>query len=79
MLNMRRELEFKYDVKQVLVKYGVEEKQLGPFVATLFSKGSRMDLTNAKEYVQAKCAEGLFDESVEDEIIYLLTKYRRWR
>lgn len=79
MLNMRRELEFKYDVKELLVKHGVDEKQLTAFIATLFSKGSRIDLDSAREYVQNKCAEGLFDKSVEDEILYLLSKYRRWR
>ena len=79
MLNVRREEEFKYDLKRVLQNGGMDEKVIPSFIATLFSKGSRINLYEAQDYVKEKFDEGLFDDVVLDKIQYLLNRYKRWR
>ena len=79
MLNVRKELEFRYDLRKILEGAGVDEKVIPSFIATLFSKGSRINLFEAKDYVKDKCEEGIFDKDTLERILYLLSRYRRWR
>ncbi len=79
MLNVGRELEFKYDVRAILKRDNIDEKKEAPFIATLFSRGSRMDIPTAEKYVEEKFKEGLFSEDSYEEILKLLKRYRKWR
>lgn len=79
MLNVRREEEFKYDLKRILEISGADEKAIPSFIATLFSKGSRMTIYEANDYAKEKSQEGLFDEEICERILVLITRYRRWR
>ena len=58
---------------------GMEAKLIPTFIATVVSKGSRINIYNAKDYVKEKCEEGLFDSKTMDRIFILLNKYKRWR
>ena len=79
MLNVRREEEFKYDLRMILERSEMDEKVVPSFIATLASKGSRINLYEATDYVKEKCDEGLFNEEVCDRILGLLNRYKRWR
>ncbi|MDP6154805.1 MAG: hypothetical protein QGH39_08415 [Candidatus Thermoplasmatota archaeon] len=79
MLNLRKELEFKYDLRKTLEAGKVDPKAVPSFIATLFSKGSRINLFEAKDYINNKFEEGLFDERVRDLLLNLLRRYQRWR
>ena len=79
MLNLRKELEFKYDLRKTLEAAKVDPKAVPSFIATLFSKGSRINLFDAKDYINDKLEEGLLDERTRDRILDLLRRYQRWR
>jgi len=79
MLNLRKELEFKYDLRKTLEAGKVDPKAVPSFIATLFSKGSRINLFEAKDYVNDKFEEDLFSEITRDLILNLLRRYQRWR
>ncbi len=79
MLNVRKEVEFRYDLRKILEGAKVDEKIIPSFIATLFSKGSRINLYDAKEYVENKLEEGIFDNDTMERILHLMSRYKRWR
>ena len=79
MLDMRREEHFRYDMRQALTEGNVPAEQLNSIYATVFSKGSRNSLDEAKEFVFQKTEEGVLTPQVRDRILNLVDRYSTWR
>ena len=79
MLNMNALPYFKYDLKNLLEKAKMDDNVKNSFVATLWSKASRMSIPEAKDFVKDKCEEGIFDSDMEAKLLRLLDKYSKWR
>jgi hypothetical protein len=79
MLDVRREQHFRFDMRQALDEGKVPEEQRNAIYATVFSKGSRISLDEAKEFVQQKAQEGVLPPQVRDRILVLVDRYSTWR
>ena len=79
MLDVRREQHFRYDMRQVLDEGKVPEEQRNSIYATVFSKGSRISLDEAKDFVQQKMQEGVLSPQLRDRIMMLVDRYSTWR
>ncbi|MCA1814472.1 MAG: hypothetical protein LC624_11065 [Halobacteriales archaeon] len=79
MLDVRREQHFRFDMRQALDEGKVPEEQRNSIYATVFSKGSRISLDEAKDFVQQKATEGVLPPQVRDRIMMLVDRYSTWR
>jgi hypothetical protein len=79
MLDVRREQHFRYDMRQALSEGNVPADQLNSIYATVFSKGSRISLDEAKDFVQQKTQEGVLSPQVRDRVLTLVDRYSTWR
>lgn len=78
-LDVRRADHFRYDMRQALTEGKVPEEQLNSIYATVFSKGSRISLDEAKTFVQQKVEEGVLTPQVRDRIMMIVERYSTWR
>jgi hypothetical protein len=79
MLDLRREILFKYDVGEVFKDAGFSEDEARPYIANIVAKGSRISLKEAKNYTRSMQEnEKLTIETCKD-IISLLDKYKKYR
>jgi hypothetical protein len=76
---MRREEHFRFDVRQALDEGNVAMEQRNSIYATVFAKGSRISLDEAKDYVHQKTQEGVLSPQVRDRLLNLVDRYSTWR
>jgi hypothetical protein len=79
MLDVRREQHFRYDMRQAMDEANVPEELRNSIYATVFSKGSRISLDEAKDFVQLKTQEGILTPQVRDRVLMLVDRYSTWR
>lgn len=79
MLDVRRQEHFRYDMRQALSEGRVPAEQVNSIYATVFSKGSRVSLDEAKDFVQQKTQEGVLSPDVRDRVLMLVERYATWR
>lgn len=79
MLDMGRRTRFKYKLKAVLERSEMDEDYINSFYTTVYSKGSKGTIEDAKEWVDEKFEEELFGDEVRDQIHALLDKYSTYR
>jgi len=79
MLDKSKENYFKYDMADLLTKAGVPEERRAALAATLFAKGSRGTVQDAKDFAKEKLDEGILTEPTYRSIINLLEGYSTWR
>jgi hypothetical protein len=79
MLNLRHLDSFKYYLRQILEESSIDEDFTNAFIANLITKGSRVSLKEAKDYVRSLAKEGIFMERTSNEICRLLDRNRKYR
>ena len=79
MLDKSKENYFKYDMEDLLKKGKVPEERRASVIATMFAKGSRGTLQDAKDFAEEKRTEGLLDEATFKSVLNLLEGYSTWR
>lgn len=79
MLDKSKENYFKYDMDDLLKKGGVADERRLALAATLFAKGSRGLLEDAKDFAKEKFEEGILTEPVYKQVLVLLEGYSTWR
>jgi hypothetical protein len=78
-LDKGQENYFRYDMEDLLRAAEVPHEQWGAYISTLFAKGTRQGLEDAKEFAEAKLTEGLYDDKTHQTIQRLLDNYSTWR
>lgn len=78
-LDVRREEHFRYDMRQALDEGKVPEEQRNAIYATVFSKGSRNSLNEAKDFLNLKTQEGVLTPQLRDRLMMLCDRYSTWR
>ena len=79
MLDLRREILFKYDVNEIFQEAGFSEDEARPYIANIVAKGSRISLQEAKDYTRSMQEEDKLTKDTCNKICYLLDKYKKWR
>jgi hypothetical protein len=78
-LNLRNLDSFRYYLKEILERSSMNDDFTNSFTANLITKGSRVSLSEAKDYVNSLAKEGVLEEETSDEICKLLDRYRKYR
>jgi hypothetical protein len=79
MLNLRNIISFKFLLREILAKSSMDEDFTNAFVANIITKGSRVSLKEAKDYVISMTKEGVLEEKTSEEILHLLDRNRKYR
>lgn len=79
MLNLHRVIPFRFDIREIMTHYKVDEAIASTVVASVIAKGSRMSILTAKEYVRDQETAGAIPKEVAGEIYELLDRYSKYR
>lgn len=79
MLNLSRLSAFKYDLREIMNHYRVEESAASAMTASVIAKGSRISIDSAKDYVEEQRKTGLYPEGALNEICNLLSQFSKLR
>ena len=61
-LDRSRHMEYKYEVRQLLEEIGVSEEHRSSLLGSIWAKGERQTVSDAKEYLEDKLSEGIITE-----------------
>ncbi len=79
MLNLHRGNSFKYDLREILSQYEVDESTGASILATVLAKGSRVSIESAKTFVRDQQKAGAYPIEASEEICDLLDRWSRYR
>jgi hypothetical protein len=79
MLNQRRLLAFKFDMRAAMDSKGLDPALMQTFLASIIAKASRQGIHDAKEYVRQVESEGTIGKDVGDHVCYLLDRYTKYQ
>jgi hypothetical protein len=79
MLNLRRVTSFRYDLREILSQFEVNETIAGSILASIVAKGSRVSIESAKTYVRDQEKTGAYPSEASEEICSLLDRWSTYR
>lgn len=79
MLNLRRMRSFRYDLREILGQFEVNETIAGSILASIVAKGSRVSIESAKVFVREQEKTGAYPSEASEEICSLLDRWSTYR
>jgi hypothetical protein len=79
MLDQRRANYFRYDCEDILNASTVQEEMRSSLIQTLWAKGSRDSLMEAKVWLNEKVKEKAVDAGTQQKLIAVMERYSTWR
>lgn len=79
MLNLGRLNAIKYDLKEIMREYEVDEATASTLIASVIAKGSRISIGEARKYVREQEKAGAISKDVSDEICNVLSQFSKLR
>jgi len=79
MLNLNRITSFRYDLREIMSHYRVDESVASSVMATVIAKGSRVSTASAKAYVKGQEKAGMYPKEVTNEVCDLLERFSKRR
>mgnify|MGYP007007621056 FL=1 len=55
-------MDYKYEVRRVLEEIGVTEEHRSSLLGSIWAKGERQTVSDAKQYLEEKLSEGIINE-----------------
>ena len=74
-LDRSRHMEYKYEVRQVLEEIGVSEEHRSSLLGSIWAKGERQTVSDAKEYLENKLSEGIITEVHRTRLCEVIDDY----
>ena len=74
-LDRSRHMEYKYEVRKLLVDLNIEEEHRSSILGTVWAKGERQTVSDAKEYLMSKNSEGVIDEAQLEALTKIVDNY----
>ena len=74
-LDRSRHMEYKYEVRGLMVDIGVEEEHRSNVLGTMWAKGERQNAAEAKEFLESKHSEGILTEEQFNRLCDVLDRY----
>ena len=74
-LDRSRHMEYKYEVRKLLVDLDIDEEHRSSILGTVWAKGERQTVTDAKEYLSSKLSEGILDDSQIEALYKVVDSY----
>lgn len=79
MLNLNRITPFRYDIREIMSHYEVDEAVASTVIASVIAKASRISISAARAYVREQEKENKYPKEVAQEICNLLDRYSKYR
>jgi len=79
MLNLSRLSAFRYDIKEIMSHYEIEESAATAVMASVIAKSSRISIDSAREYVLEQEKTGAYPKEALNEICNLLDRFSKLR
>ena len=79
MLNLSRLSAFKYDLRQIMSHYEINESSARSVVASVIAKSSRVSIDSAIAYVREQEKTGMYPRESLHEICDLLDRFSKLR
>ncbi len=79
MLNLHKLIPFRFDIREIMANYKVDEAIASSVIASVIAKASRISIKTAKEYVCEQEKAGRYPSQVTGEICDLLDRYSKYR
>lgn len=74
-LSLRKYLEYKYEVKDILDHEGIEEEQRSNILGQIWAKGERIGIDAAIEFIEVKRAELIIPDEIAAKLKSLVYSY----
>ena len=74
-LDRSRHMEYKYEVRSLLVEMNVDEEHRSSLLGTIWAKGERQTASDAKEFLISKHTEGVIDDSQLETLNKIVDSY----
>ena len=74
-LDRSRHMEYKYEMRGILVDIGVEEEHRSNLLATIWARGERQTTKEAKAFLEEKLTEGIIDEDQMNSLESIVDAY----
>ena len=74
-LNRSRHMEYKYEMRKLLVDINVPEEHRSNLLGTIWAKGERKTTTDAKDFLLEKMTEGAIDEDQKSRLEKVIDDY----
>ena len=74
-LDRSRHMEYKYEVRGLMVDIDIPEEHRSNILGTMWAKGERQTVTEAKEFLESKHSEGIVSEEQLTKLSDVLNKY----
>ena len=74
-LDRSRHMEYKYEMKRLLVEIDVSEEHRSALLGTIWAKGERQTSQLAREYIREKQKDGMIDEDQVKKLISVVDSY----
>ena len=79
MLDQSKANYFKYDLEDMLKLSPVAAEQQASLIQTLWAKGSRTSVQDAKVWLMEKVKEKVVDAATQQKILNVIDRYSTWR
>ena len=74
-LNRSRHMEYKYEMRKLLVDINVPEEHRSNLLGTIWAKGERKTTVDAKDFLMEKMSEGAIDEVQKSRLEKVIDDY----
>jgi len=74
-LDRSRHMEYKYEVRRLLIDINVAEEHRSSILGSVWAKGERQTVGDAKEFLSEKHSEGILDEEQLDAMRKVVDNY----
>ena len=74
-LDRSRHMEYKYEVRGLMVDIGVEEEHRSNVLGTMWAKGERQNAAEAMEFLESKHSEGVLTEEQFNRLCDVIDRY----
>ena len=68
-------MEYKYEIRGLMVDIDVPEEHRSNILGTMWARGERQTVTEAKEFLEEKHSEGIVSEEQLSKLLNILDKY----
>jgi len=74
-LNRSKHMEYKYEMRSLLVEIDVMEEYRSNLLASIWAKGERQSTKEAKQYIDEKMSEGVINEHQHKSLLKVIESY----
>ena len=74
-LDRSRHMEYKYEMRGLLVDIDIPEEHRSNILGTIWARGERLTVADAKEFISEKCEQGVLTEEQEYTLRSVVDRY----